>query len=222
MGLEHTKQMLARHEAAHFVIAWATETPRPYVDITPAGQKVCNNDPTHVIMGRTFGSNIIPTPFNGILNDLAGPVADYWGQGIDCLLEGEKEDIERALASIAEGEYINQDDGDWDSCFRNMAQLGVDVLDKVVLKDALPQYLDAVRSILNLCEKEWQEVTEHLVIHERIGWNGEHWDQGEDAERFFFKWDGNFGEPSEEVKSRIKEYCASLPRQTIRPCSGTD
>ena len=127
---ERTKLELARHEAAHFVIAWATNCPCPYVDITPAVQKVCNNDPANVIMGKTFGSCGTPTPFEAILIDLAGPVADYWGESNPCLLRGEKDDVDRALASIAGCECLSQDDGDWDSCLRRMAEYGIDVLDK--------------------------------------------------------------------------------------------
>ena len=135
-------------------------------------------------MGKTFGSCGTPTPFEAILIDLAGPVADYWGESNPCLLRGEKDDVDHALASIAGCECLNQDDGDWDSCLRRMAEYGIDVLDKKKLSDMLPIFLDAVRSTLNLCETEWQEVTEYLAVHGKIGWDGEHWDAGEAAESF--------------------------------------
>ena len=210
MRHERTKQVLARHEAAHFVIAWATGCPSYYVDITSAAQKVCDNDPDVIITGRTFGSCGISSPFEGILIDLAGPVADYWEQDTPRLLKGEQDDIDRALASIAGGEWLDPDDGDWDSGLRRMAEYGIDVLDKKILNAALSLFLDAVRSTLNSCETQWQEVTEHLVAHERIGFVDERLEQGDEAEDFFCRWEGDYGELPEAVKSCVEKFRVTI------------
>ncbi len=194
---------VAKHEAAHFVIAWATECPAYHVDITPAAHKVCSNDPNHEIVGRTFGICGRPTPLEHILIDLAGPVADYWEQGNVRLREGEKVDIEHALSSIADSEWLDQDDGDWDSCLRWMANYGIDVLDHKSLNDALSLFLDAVRATLKLCEKEWKEAAEYLAAHGRIGFDGEHPDSGEEAESFFFRWGEDWGVPPQNVRNEI-------------------
>ncbi len=210
MKHKRTKLEKARHEAAHFVIAWATGCPSSHVDITSAVQKVCTNDPDQIIEGKTFGSCGTPTPFEAILNSLAGPVADYWEQNYTCLLKGEQDDIDRALASIANNERLDQDDGDWDSCLRSMVRYGIDVLDKEILSNALLLFFDAVRSTLNSCETEWQEATEYLVAHERIGFDGEHPDQGEGAEYFFCRWGGDYGEPPEAVKSCVEKFRVTI------------
>jgi hypothetical protein len=201
-------EQIARHEAAHFVLAWAVGNPQPYVDITPAAQKLCDNNPNEIILGKTFGS-AGGSPFEHILSDLAGPVADYWAQGNDALLEGEKVFIEQALAAIANNECLDQDDGDWEHCLREMAEYGFDVLDHKSLNDALSLFLDAVRETLKLCEGEWQEATAYLVEHGRIGWNGGHWDSGEGSEEFFFRWGGDYGEPPQKARAEIDKLLAS-------------
>ena len=91
-------------------------------------------------------------------------------------------------------------------------------------KKRLSVYIDATRAILTLCEAQWQEVTEHLIKHGRIGFYGPHNprpahvpplpdrfknrpqpDNGEEAESFFFRW-GEWGEPPKEIQACVEKY----------------
>lgn len=213
MTHEPTKQELARHEAAHFVVAWATGEPDNYSDISSAGQKVCDG---FIVAGRTFGRDLnLSLPFENILIGLAGPVADYWEQDNSHLLEGYKDDIDRTLAAIAE-KLPMQYENDWDNCLYNMILYGINVLDGKTLNDALALFIDAVRSLLNLCKTEWQEATDYLVEHERIGWNGEHWDCGEESSTFFARWGDDWEQPPEAVKSCVEKFRATIQTAGIK------
>ncbi len=234
MADEPTKQKLARHEAAHFVVDWAVGQPKYPVDITSAAQKICGNNPNMMILGQTYGDQG-SSPFENILGLLAGPVADYWGHDNSYLLKGDKNIIDRTLSSIAERVPLDVDDGDWDACLRSMVHYGINVLDKKTLDVALPLFLDAVRSLLKLCEKEWQEATEHLVRYGGIGYYGAHNppppdmppvspdfkdrplpDSGEEASMFFTRWGDDWEEPPEAVKSCIEKSRATIQAAGIR------
>ena len=88
-------------------------------------------------------------------------------------------------------------------------------------------FIDAVRAILNLCDVPWREATDYLVEHERIGFYGPNNprpsyipplpaafkdkpqpDNGEEAETFFCRWGGDYGEPPEEVRSCVEKFRA--------------
>ncbi len=203
--IKRTKPQLARHEAAHFVMAWATGRPDPYCDISPDVKKA--GDGTE---GRTFGTDRDESiPFENILTGLAGPVADYWEQDISHLLKGDKDDIDRTLAAIAE-KLPMQYGSDWDNCLYSMRRYGIDVLDNKTREDALAIFNDAVRSLLNLCKAEWQEATDFLIEHERIGWDGKNFDNGQRAGRFFEKWGDDWGDPPEAVKSCVEKWRATI------------
>lgn len=214
MTHKRTKQELARHEAAHFVVAWATHRPDPYVDISSAVQDA--GDGTE---GRTFGSiynELIP--FENILVSLAGPAADYWEQDISHLIKGNKHHIDSTLEDIAEKLPL-LDGTDWDGCLHGMKRYGINVLDSKTLNDALAIFIDAVRSLLNMCKTEWQETTDFLIEHERIGWNGEHFDYGEEAATFFARWGDDWGDPPEAVESCVEKWRAAIQASPLISCS---
>ena len=115
---------IARHEAAHFVIGWAVTCFWSRVDIRPSRRRQCRHNPTRNILGETFADG--ESPFQKVLIELAGPVADNWGKENAEILDAEKPDIDRALESIKEGYPLHSDDGDWDDIFRQLIQQGFD------------------------------------------------------------------------------------------------
>lgn len=205
-----TLQQIARHEAAHFVISWATGCPSLHVDITQSGRRTCNDGE---ILGRTFGKVGHPTPFDHILDSLAGQVADHWESDGRDILEIEQEHIERIVKDISEGDYLDQDDDDWNYCIRQMA-FYVDVLTPEQRNNALLLFMAAIRELLHLCEKQWKESTEHLIQHGQIGFDGNYPDQGEEAEMFFGNWGNDYGEPPETVRSCVARYRSALEALT--------
>lgn len=195
---------LARHESAHFVTAWAADCPSYQVDITPAARRVCRDDESMMIMGQNYSTGGMPTPFDHILVAIAGPVADNW-DGNDTLGMS-RDEIDRALKSIADGAPLDEDDGDWDEILRQLIWHGVDVTDEKSLLCAIELFDEAARAILRSCEKPWNEAMEYLIAHGRIGFDGDRPDQGEGASVFFERWGGDWGEPSEDVQSLIAKY----------------
>ena len=209
---------MARHEAAHFVAAWAVECPNPQVETAR---------PRGPILAVTSGQVGRPTPFEHILITLSGPVADHWREDNARMLESERDIINGVVADCMNGIPLDPDDGDWDGILRQMAEYGIDISDRKALNDALSMFIDAVRAILNLCDVPWREATEYLVEHERIGFYGPNNprpsyipplpaafkdkpqpDNGEEAETFFCRWGGDYGEPPEEVRSCVEKFRA--------------
>ena len=199
---------VARHEAAHFVVAWAVECPAMQVDTYPKGDCLGKNS---CICGDSLG-------FESAVGSLAGTVSDNWGTGSDKMLEVEAEQVKRATEDIAGGyEYGHDYQEDWYSAMCCLAYMGVDVTDPTQVRDALLLLLDAVRAILKTCETQWQEVTEHLIAHRRIGFyeNGRP-DQGEEAESFFFRWSDNWGVPPDEIRACVEKFRTAVNETIVK------
>lgn len=195
---------LARHEAAHFVVDWAIGCPSSKVDITPSAHKLCADGSE--IIGVAVGD--CGSPFEYILSVLAGPMSDYWEHDDLEILELNKELIARFVSELADGISMDVDACDFDCCLHNLCYY-VDVLNPVRLKETLLLFLAAVRSILKSCESEWQEVAKHLEEHGRIGFDGEHWDGGEEAESFFLRWGADWGQPPESIRKYVAQFRAA-------------
>jgi hypothetical protein len=194
----------ARHEAAHFVTAWAVDCPAYYVDITSSVRKECRTDSTMETVGANFGLyGSGDGPFEEAILTLAGPVADHWGQDNNQIWELCKDRIRNAIESL-ECQY--DDEGDWYEVFHCLLLQGIDVTDPAQARKALLMFLDAAKEILTLCQTQWQEVTEYLMSHGRIGFDGEHRDQGEEAETFFFRWGENWGESPKPIRDCVAKY----------------
>ena len=189
---------VARHEAAHFVVAWAVECPAIQVDTYPKGDELGRN-------GGFYGDEL---GFEEAVISLAGPVSDNWDTGSDKILEVDADQVKHATEDVA-GVYEHGHDyqKDWYDAMRCLAYMGVDITDPAQVRDALLLLLDAVRAILKTCEPQWQEVTNHLIAHRRIGFyeNGRP-DQGEDAESFFFRWSDNWGVPPDEIRACVEKF----------------
>lgn len=205
---EMTHSELAKHEAAHFVMHWATGHPAPHVDITPAIQR---EHQYTITMGLTFGCCTCPSPFEQILISLAGPIGEHWAHDNQWIITNEKVAISNFVqSSINDGNTPRtEDDGDWEGCLHMLARYGVDITTQKHLDNALLFFTGATRSILKLCEAQWREATEHLITHGRIGFNGKYPDQGEEAESFFSRWGGDYGEPPDAVQSVISSFRTS-------------
>ena len=167
MKNNRTKEELARHEAAHFVVAWAVDCPHAGADITPSIRRMCRDGEAE-ITGLAFSSAGYPSPFEHIIVALAGPIADYWGQDNSRIMDADKAWIDKALDSITEGVPLDADGGDWDDALRQLIRLGYDVTVPVELKEGVNAFLDAARAILKSCEAQWQEAAERLTAHGRI------------------------------------------------------
>ena len=201
----------ARHEAAHFVTAWAVDCPAIYVDITSSVRKECRTDPTKETVGATsdfYGRG--DGPFEEAFLTLAGPVADHWGQDNNQILELDRDGIGSAIESL-KCQY--DDEGDWYTVFRCLLWQGFDVSDPAQVRKTLLMFLDAVKEVLAMCQTQWQEVTEYLMAHGRIGFDGDHWDSGEEAESFFFRWGENWGEPPKQIQECVAKY-----RNAVKAC----
>lgn len=194
---------LALHEAAHFVVGWAVECFGGCIDIRPSCRRQCSNDPTQQILGTTNGFDGAP-PFQRVLIALAGPVSDNWGKGNAEILDAEKPTIDRALESIKEGYPLHSDDGDWDIILRRLIHQGFDVTVPTQAHNTLLVFIATVQEILKLCDKQWQELTEHLIKHGRInlveGW----WESGNDW-RFISNWDDEDGLPPKVVRDCVEK-----------------
>ena len=184
----------ARHEAAHFVVHWAIGFPAYQVDITPEGQREGE-------LGITKGCPVAPTNVADILVSIAGPVADNWECDNFQLFENCKNEIGEAIKDYKNGNQYHSTHSDWESCVHSLYLSGVDILDGKQLEDSLNWYIDAVRSILKQCNNQWNEATEHLVKYGRIGFDGEHPDQGQGAEYFFFRWGDDYGRPPKGIQN---------------------
>lgn len=211
----------ARHEAAHFVVSWAVDCPQRHVDITPAIQK--NKEDAYGNEHRTIGltsggdeDNTFGKIFEDMLATLAGPVSDYFGKDVSALLDGEKSHIDWVLKSFKDDidfdNTIREFDGsDWDQVCHFLFYY-VDVLDEKKRNDALSMLINGVRSILELCEKEWREATEYLLAHGRIGYDGNHPDCGEGADEFFCRWGDDWGKPPEKIAAHVDGFRAEFER----------
>ena len=227
MVCEYTKQDLARHEAAHFVAAWAVECPAYHIDITSTARKVSDDDPSMERLGVTYGQCGDYSPFAEVLSNLAGPVADHWENDTKQLLERDSKEISRSISLIGANMSPQSVSDDWYNCILEMCRFGVDILDRNNFTSALSMFIDAVRAILNLCDVPWREATDYLVEHERIGFYGPNNprpddvpplpaafkdkpqpDNGEEAGKFFSRWGGDYGEPPEEVRSCVEKFRA--------------
>lgn len=204
----------ARHEAAHFVVHWALEIPAFHIDITQAVGKI-NPD----ILGITSGCSNSPTPFTDIIVSLAGPMADHWENGDADILKLDKDILDDILATYQDGNCLHSHKSDWESCIKSLVFMRIDILDPKQLNDALLLFLGAVRAILSQCKTQWDEVTEYLVEHGRIGFNGEHKDSGEGAEEFLFRW-GEWYQPPKEVKAVVARFHdAAVMKYTQNACN---
>ena len=232
---EPTKQELARHEAAHFVVAWAVACPAYRVDITPTARKIDADDPNSKQLGVTNGQCGDYSPFAEILTCIAGPVADLWESDGGQLLKSDEENVARVLSLVAANMPPRSVSTDWYNCVLEMRRFGIDILDPNNFNEAISIFDDAVRCILKLCETPWREAAEHLVEHGRIGFYGPHHprpsevpplpaafkdrpqpDQGEEAETFFCRWGNDYGEPPEEVQSCVEKFRAMALAQVRR------
>lgn len=165
----------ARHEAAHFVVAWVLECPDTCADITPEGQKPGN--------GGYSGGSETDGNFDKITSLLAGPVADCWGKTGAEIIEWE-------------GQWIHRETDDWSRAIHTLAESGIDTENPTALNTALSWCLNATRSILTECQENWKEVEDCLVEHGRFGFRGKFPDQGEDAiNKFFAHWEDDDGIP---------------------------
>lgn len=206
-GTPKTIKSIARHEAAHFVTAWAVGCPASFADITPAARRPSKNSNNERV---AYTSGFYPSSevglddysFNEILVSIAGPVADNWGQDGDRILENEKDKIDGALDSLV-GNY--EDDGDWYETLEELNKWRIDIKDPTKLKDALLWFIKALQEVLELCKTQWQELTEHLIKHGRINLNQGWWESGNDF-RFIASWDGEDGLPPKAIRDCVKKY----------------
>lgn len=198
-----TIETIARHEAAHFVVGWATGRPSLHVDITPSRQRICRNDPTTIIMAVNYPPVGRPLPFDQILTSLAGPVSDHWNEDNARLMDFELHWVQKAVQRIKDGVSLSGDDGDWDMALGQMMYFGVDPTDETRLKAGVAHFLDATRGVLIRCKEMWDDVYKTLLSHQRIGFNGAHPDQGEEAEGIFCKWGDEWGEPPRDVQDYV-------------------
>lgn len=200
---------LARHEAAHFVMGWAVECPAYQVAIDSPQQN--SEDHNVVKLGAASGQCQDYSPFAEVMVDLAGPVADHWEHDNTQMVKAEKSTIRNALPSILDGKLVRSDyyNTDWNNALRYLSHF-CDIQDNAKRTSTLLLFLDAVRSTLKLCEAEWSEATEYLIQHGRIGYDGEHPDQGQGAEYFFCRWGDDWGKPPEAVQKFMAEFASSL------------
>ena len=208
------KKCLARHEAAHFVMSWAIGCQASYVDVTPAAQGPSKNPNTKTLAYTSrvyeyggYDGYGIDDSFNTIIRFLAGPVADNWGKdGVDVLVR-EKAMFDDALDSVV-GNY--EDDGDWYVTLEELNEMGIDIKNPTKLKNAVLFFIKAVQEILKLCDKQWQELTEHLIKHGRIDLD-KHWTESGNDWRFVAYWDDEDGLPPKVVRDCINKYRLLAP-----------
>ena len=230
MKTEPTKEEVARHEAAHLVVAWAVEYPMKRIDITPTARKTDDNDPNYERLGYNDRDDCDGNPpFENLLIDLAGPVADCWGSDNPKILEDAKDLIDSYAEFYDKEKALPAGNHDWDHAMECLAYLGCDIAIQAEREKWLNLFLDEVRAILKLCATQWQEVTEHLVIHGRIGFYGPHNprpsyvpplpavfknrpqpDEGEEAQNFFLRW----GEDNDKPPKAIQE-CVARFREAV-------
>ena len=193
---------LARHEAAHFVVAWAVGSMIYRITIYPTARQ-CRNDPTTGIQAET-SSPVNCSPFQHVLIDLAGPVADCLGQDNGHVLKHQKVWIDKAMESITSGAPLHADDGDWDKALRILCEVGFDITDPAQFQKGVCFYLDAVRAILTLCQAQWQETTEYLIANERIGYAREPYPT--EAEVLMSRWEDDEGDTPQKVRECVAKY----------------
>ena len=203
-----TIKRIARHEAAHFVSGWAVECRACHVDI-PEEPKACRYDQSRAKGGFTGGWSCDSDPFQRVIIGIAGIVADNWGKDVKQLLEDEKDEINQAIECVIK--KLATDHFDWEDLMEDLCDF-CDITDPTQVKQVISVFYDATRDILKLCEAQWQEVTEYLVKNRRIGFTGEYLngiaikDQGEEAESFFTRWGGDWGEPPAAIRDCVEKY----------------